>query len=100
MRFLAFVIPGVYHPKNGNKTDPHFAPYGEMTAKMGKLDQELKKAGALLSVDGLGPLTTGVRLTFSGGNASFADGSFVDATEMVRGDWMRRAQSKQQVVDW
>ena len=66
MRFLVFMIPAVYQPKNGKKTDPDFAPDAEMMAKMGKFNEELKKAGALLSLDGLQPLTTGARLAFSG----------------------------------
>ena len=74
MRFLVFMIPAVYQPKNGKKTDPHFAPDAEMMAKMGKFNEELKKAGALLSLDGLQPLTTGARLAFSGGKASVTDG--------------------------
>ena len=100
MRFLVFMIPGVYQPKNGQKTDPHFAPDAEMMAKMGKFNEELKKAGALLSLDGLQPLTTGARLAFSGGKASVTDGPFVEAKEVVGGYWMLQAESKQQVVDW
>jgi len=52
MRFLVFMIPAVYPPKNGKKTDPDFAPDAEMMAKMGKfnaagrrLDEALPGAG-------------------------------------------------------
>ena len=100
MRFLVFMIPAVYQPKNGKKTDPDFAPDAEMMAKMGKFNEELKKAGVLLSLDGLQPLTTGARLAFSGGKASVTDGPFVEAKEVVGGYWMLEAKSKQQVVDW
>ncbi len=100
MRFLVFMIPGVYQPKNGEKTDPHFTPDAEMVAKMGKFNEELKKAGALLSLDGLKPLTTGARLAFSKGKASFTDGPFIEAKEVVGGFWMLEAKSKEQVVDW
>ena len=100
MRFLVFMIPGVYQPKNGKKTDPHFTPDAEMMAKMGKFNEELKKAGALLSLDGLQPLTTGARLAFSGGKSSVTDGPFVEAKEVVGGYWMLQAKSKEQVVDW
>ena len=100
MRFLVFMIPRVYQPKNGKKTDPHFTPDAEMVAKMGELNEELKEAGALLSLDGLQPLTTGARLAFSGGKARVTDGPFVEAKEVVGGYWMLQAKSKQQVVDW
>ena len=100
MRFLVFMIPGVYQPKIGKKIDPHFTPDAEMMAKMGRFNEELKKAGALLSLDGLQPLTTGARLAFSEGKASVTDGSSVEAKEVVGGYWMLQATSKQQVVDW
>ena len=35
MRFLVFMIPEVYQPKNGKKTDPHFTPDAEMMALSG-----------------------------------------------------------------
>jgi hypothetical protein len=100
MRFQVFMIPEVYQPKNGKKTDPDFTPDAEMMAKMGKFNDELEKAGALLSLDGLQPLTTGARLAFSGGEASVTDGPSVEAKEVVGGYWMLQAESKQQVVDW
>jgi len=90
----------VYQPKNGNKTDPQFVPDAEMMAKMGKFNDELKKAGALLSLDGLQPLTTGARLTFSGGKVSVVDGPSVEAKEVVGGYWLLQAKSKQEVIDW
>ena len=100
MRFLVFMIPEVYQPKNGKATDPQFTPDAEMMAKMGKFNEELEKAGALLSLDGLQPLTTGARLAFSAGKASVTDGPLVDAREVVGGYWMLQAESKQQVIDW
>jgi hypothetical protein len=100
MRFQVFMIPEVYQPKNGKNTDPDFSPDPEMMEKMGKFNDELKKAGALLAVDGLQPLTTGARLTFSGGKASVTDGPSVQAKEVVGGYWLLQAKSKQQVVDW
>lgn len=100
MRFLVFMIPAVYQPKNGQKTDPHFTPDAEMMAKMNRFNAELKKIGALLSVDGLQPLTTGARLAFSYGKIDVTDGPLAESTEVVGGYWMLEAKSKQQVVDW
>jgi hypothetical protein len=94
------MIPEVYQPKNGKKTDPDFTPDAEMMAKMGKFNEELKEAGALLSLDGLHPLTTGARLAFSGSKVTVTDGSSVEAKEVVGGYWMLEAKSKQQVIDW
>jgi hypothetical protein len=100
MRFQVFMIPEVYQTKNGKKPDPNFTPDAEMMAEMGKFNEELKKSGALLSVDGLQPLTTSARLLFSGGKAKVTNGPSVEAKEVVGGYWMLQAKSKQQVVDW
>ena len=100
MRFLVFMIPRVYQPKNGRNTDPNFQPDPEMLEKMGQFNDELRKAGVLLSLDGLQPLTTGARLAFSGGKASVTDGPLVEAREVVGGYWMLEAKTKQEVVDW
>lgn len=100
MQFVVFMIPAVYQPKNGQKTDPRFTPDAEMMAKMGRFNEELKKAGVLRSLDGLQPLTNGARLAFSGGKATVIDGPSVDAKEVVGGYWMLEAKSKQQVIDW
>ena len=70
MRFLVFMIPGVYQPKNGRPADANFTPDPEMMAKMGRFNDELKTAGALLAVDGLQPLSTGARLAFADGKVS------------------------------
>ena len=100
MRFMVFMIPAVYQRKDGKNTDPNFKPDAEMIAKMGKFNEELQKAGALLSLDGLQPLTTGARLAYSGGKVSVTDGPFVETKEVVGGYWMLKADSKQQVLDW
>lgn len=100
MRFLVLMIPGIYQPKSGRKTDAHFTPDAEMMAKMGRFNEELKRAGALLSLDGLQPLTVGARVAFSEGTPTVTDGPSVEAKEVVGGYWMLQANSKQQVVDW
>jgi hypothetical protein len=101
MRFLVFMIPRVYQPQTtGTKTDAKFTPDAEMMANMGQFNEELKQAGALLSLDGLQSLTTGARLAFAGGKATVTDGPSVEAKEVVGGYWLLQAQSKQQVVEW
>jgi len=94
------MIPGVYQPQNGKNVDAGFTPDAEMVAKMGKFNDELKAAGALISVDGLQPLSAGARLRFSGGKAKFTDGPSVEAKEVLGGYWLLQAKSKQEVVEW
>jgi hypothetical protein len=101
MRFLVFMIPAVYQPKAGKQQPgPDFMPDPVMMEKMGKFNDELRKAGALLSVDGLQPLSAGARLAFDGGKVSLTDGPAIEAREVVGGYWLVEAKTKQQVVDW
>ena len=98
MRFMVFMIPGVYQP--GKKVDPGFTPDAKMVEKMMKFNEELTKAGALISVDGLQPLTNGARVAFSGGKANVTDGPFVEAKEVVGGYWMLQFKSKPEAIEW
>lgn len=100
MRFQVFMIPKVYQPKNGKHTAPEFKPNTEAMERMGKFNDELKKAGALISLDGLHPITTGARVSFSGGKPKVTDGPSVDSNEVIGGYWILKADSKQQVIDW
>ncbi len=98
MRFMVFMIPGVYQP--GKKVAPDFAPSADMVQKMMKFNEELTKAGALISLDGLQPLTNGARVAFSGGKPTVTDGPFVETKEVVGGYWMLQFKSKQEAIDW
>src|SRR5947208_1840845 len=100
MRFMVLMIPGVYQPQGGKKTDAGFTPSAEMVAKMTTFNEELKKAGALVSLDGLMPLAAGARVAFSAGTPTVTDGPFVEAKEVVGGYWMIQVQSKQEAVEW
>src|SRR5262245_15492021 len=98
MRFMAFMITGVYKP--GKKIDANFTPQADKMEKMGQFNAELGKACKILALGGLHPHTTGARLSFAGGKAQVTDGPFVEAKEVVGGYWMLEADSKEQVVNW
>jgi hypothetical protein len=98
MRFMVFMIPGVYQP--GKKVAADFAPTKEMVQPMMKFNEELTKAGALIALDGLQPLTNGARVAFSGGKASVTDGPYAEAKEVVGGYWMLQFKTKQEAIEW
>ena len=98
MRFMVFMIPGVYQPDK--KVEPGFTPSAEMVEKMTKFNEALTKAGALISLDGLQPLANGARVAFSGGKPTVTDGPYVEAKEVVGGYWMLQFKSKQDAIDW
>jgi hypothetical protein len=98
MRFMVFMIPGVYQP--GKKVDPGFTPPADMVEKMTKFNEELTKAGALISLDGLQPLSAGARVAFSGGKTTVTDGPYAEAKEVVGGYWMLQFKTKQDAINW
>src|ERR1051325_1117917 len=100
MRFMMFMIPGVYQPENAKKLKPDFAPSAEMVAAMMKYNEELAKAGALIALDGLQPLSNGARVEFSSGKPKVTDGPFVESKEVVGGYWLINVKSKEEAVEW
>ncbi len=93
MRFMMMMIPA---PKDEADWDP--SPGA--VAEMGRYNEELRKAGVLLALDGLHPSSKGARVSFAGGRGAVTDGPFSEAKEVVGGYWMIQAKSKQEAVEW
>ena len=101
MRFMVFMIPKVYQPKNGKNPAPKLtAANAQMMVKMGRFNERLKKTGALLSLNGLQPLASGARLSYSSGKVSVTDGPRARVKEVVGGYWLLKANSLRQVIAW
>jgi hypothetical protein len=95
MRFMMIMIPNI---PSINEED--WTPDPEAMATMGKYNEELTKAGVLLTLDGLQPPAKGTRVSFAGGKPTVTDGPFAEAKEMVGGYWMIEAKSKEEAVEW
>ena len=67
---------------------------------MMKYNEDLSKAGVLLSLDGLKPPSAGARVSFSGGKPKVTDGPFAEAKECVGGYWMIQVKSKEEAIEW
>jgi hypothetical protein len=102
MRFVMFMIPRVYQPDTPpeQRAGEGFTPPADAVAKMMKFNEELAKAGALISLDGLQPLAKGARVAFAKDKPTVTDGPFVEAKEVVGGFWMIQAKSKEEAVEW
>jgi hypothetical protein len=80
MRFMMFMCipPGM--------DESEWEPTAEDVAAMGRYNDELRKAGMLLSLDGLSPPADGVRVEFSAeGHSTVTDGPFSEAKEVIGG---------------
>ena len=102
MRFMMFMIPGVYQSEGaaGKKLDPDFAPDAKAVSAMMKYNEELQEAGVLLALDGLHPPSMGARVSFAGGKPKVVDGPFAEAKEVVGGYWMIQVKSKEEAIEW
>jgi hypothetical protein len=95
MRFMMLVIPKGYE-----KAEPGAMPDAETVAAMMKYNESLQKAGVLLGLDGLHPLSTGARISFSGGKPMVTDGPFAESKEVIGGYWMIQVKSREEAIEW
>ena len=96
MKFMMLVIP-----EEGYSTmPPGTLPEPEAIARMGKYNDELDKAGVLVSLYGLHVPAEGARVTFPGGKPKVQDGPFAEAKELVGGFWIIDVASREEAVEW
>ncbi|KAA0143263.1 YciI family protein [Gimesia chilikensis] len=75
-------------------------PSEELLTAMGNFNEELVKAGIMLSGDGLRPSSTGVRIRFSGAERTVIDGPFAETKELVAGYWVWKVKSMEEAIEW
>jgi hypothetical protein len=95
MRFMMLMIPkGYEHAKPGTTPDP------KAVSAMMRYNEELKKAGVLLALDGLHPPSAGARVSFATGKPVVTDGPFAEAKEVVGGYWLIQVRSRDEAIEW
>jgi hypothetical protein len=102
MRFMMLMIPAVYQPKSDGRpqVDEGFAPTLDDVSAMMKFNEELAKAGVLVSLDGLHPLSKGARVSYAGGKPAVTDGPYAEVKEVLGGYWVINVGSKEEAVEW
>jgi hypothetical protein len=93
MRFMVMV-------KASQDSEAGKMPSQELLAAMGKFNEELVKAGIMLSGEGLQPSSKGARVRFSGSKRTVIDGPFAETKELVAGFWMWQVKSKEEALEW
>jgi PhnB protein len=82
------------------EADPTPMPSEALLAAMGKYNEELARAGALLDGAGLQPSRKGARIKFSGGKPSVIDGPFAEAKELIAGYTLIQVKSREEAIEW
>src|SRR5204863_10159003 len=93
MRFMV-MVKATKNSEDGAKPTP------ELLAAMDKFNQELIKAGVMLSGEGLQPSSKGARVRLSGKKRTVIDGPFIETKELVAGFWLWKCKSLQEAIDW
>jgi len=93
MRFMVIV-------KATKDSEAGVLPDEKMLTEMGKFNEELVKAGAMLAGEGLQPSSKGTRIKYSGNKKAITDGPFAETKELVAGFWLLQMKSKAEVIEW
>lgn len=92
MRFLCIYKPGT------PETDA--PPSQEEMAAMGKLIDDMAKAGVLLGTEGCLPSSKGMRVRIDAGKFSVTDGPFVETKELIQGFCLLQVKTREEAVEW
>jgi hypothetical protein len=86
--------------KASKESEAGVMPSEELLAAMGRYNEELAKAGALLAGEGLHPSSRGARVRFSGAERTVSKGPFAETGQLVAGFWLIQAKSLAEAIDW
>jgi hypothetical protein len=75
-------------------------PSEKLLTDMGNFNEELVKAGVMLSGDGLHPSSKGARVRFKGDKRTVTDGPFAETKELVAGFWIWKVNSMDEAIEW
>jgi hypothetical protein len=75
-------------------------PGRELLEEMGRFNEELVKAGVMLSAEGLHASSRGVRVKFGGGKSTVTDGPFTETKELIGGFWLWQVKSLEEAIEW
>ena len=93
MRFMIIV-------KASQDSEAGVMPSEQLLTDMGNYNEELAKAGILVSADGLHPSSKGARVRFSGEKRSVIDGPFAETKELIAGYTMIQVRSREEAMQW
>ena len=93
MRFMVIV-------KATEDSEAGVLPTRALLTAMGRFNEELIRAGVMLTGEGLRPSSQGVRVQFDGASRSVVDGPFAETKELVGGFWIWECKSLDEAIEW
>ncbi len=87
--------------KADEETEAGVLPSTELLAAMSRYNEELAKAGVLITGEGLKGSGSGARVAFArSGATTVIDGPFAEAKELIAGFSMFEVDSLEEAVEW
>lgn len=93
MKFMLIV-------KGNEQSEAGKLPTSEQLETMNKFNEELFKAGVLLDLSGLHPVSSSVRVKYQAGKRSVIDGPFAESKEVIAGYWVIQVKSREEAIEW
>ena len=93
MRFLVMV-------KANKDSEAGVLPSRDILTEMGKFNDELVKAGVMLTGEGLQASSKGARISYSGHKRTVRDGPFTETKELVAGFWLWQTKNMAEAIEW
>jgi hypothetical protein len=86
--------------KANKDSEAGISPSEQLFTEMMKYNEELVKAGVMLSGEGLHPTSKAARVKFSGDKRTVIDGPFTETKELIAGFWMWKVKSLEDAIEW
>ena len=93
MRYMIIV-------KANSDTEAGVMPSNELIEAMGRFNEELINAGALVAAEGLQASSKGARVKLENGNLKVTDGPFTETKELIAGFWIVDVKSRDEAIAW
>jgi hypothetical protein len=94
MRYLLLIRPDV------DDLPADWGPDPRLEADMGRLLEEMTKAGVLLDTAGLRPPEEGTVLHLADGEVTVLDGPYTESKEVVGGYCMLQTRTRDEAIEW
>ncbi len=86
--------------KASNESETGAVPTEKDLLEMGAFNDELVKAGVMVSGEGLHPSKRGARVQYAGGARTVIDGPFAETKTLVAGFWLLQVKTFEEAVEW
>lgn len=86
--------------KSDERSEAGAMPDASIIDAMTRYNEDLVKAGVLVSAEGLHPTSKGATIRLAGGKRMTLDGPYAEAKEVIAGYWVLRTKTREDAIAW